>query len=80
MKKFIINNPALSFLLSIEIGSIVGAFSSCYNFILWPFVWFMVTTPLSWYVFHTLVNSIDDIPFSDPPKEIPTEDDLRVIE
>lgn len=80
MKKFIVNNPVLSFVLSAVIGIIAGVIGSCYKPIIGPFVWFLITFTVSQYVFSVLVKEFNDVPFSDPPKEVPTEEDLKVIE
>ena len=80
MKKFIVNNPVLSFALSTVIGIIAGVIGSCYKPIIGPFVWFLITFTVSQYIFSVLYKELNNIPFSDPPKETPTEDDLRVIE
>ena len=80
MKKFIVNNPVLSFVLSTVIGIIAGVIGSCYKPIIGPVVWFLITFTVSQYIFSVLEKEFADEPFSDPPKEVPTEDDLRVIE
>ena len=69
MKKFIVNNPVLSFILSTVIGIIAGVIGSYYKPIIGPAVWFLITFTISQYIFSVLNKELNNISYSDPPKE-----------
>lgn len=74
MKKFIINNPVFSFILSTVIGIIAGVIGSYYKPIIGPVVWFLITFTVSQYIFSVLDKELNNISSSDSPKEVQTED------
>ena len=81
MKDLIINNPQMSFLISLLIGMAAGIIVSRCHISLAPVTYFFISFILCSCVFSVLCDvTKDDLPFSEPPEEVATEKDLEVFE
>lgn len=69
MKKFIVNNPIFSFMLSTVIGIIAGVIGSYYKPIIGPIVWFLITFTVSQYIFSVLDKEFNNVSSSDSSTE-----------